>query len=295
MPGALHRDPLPAPGAGEAEHAAHLAVAARVLEERLRDPLRAQRVSGEQDEGCDVAGGGSDVGAHWPETNVSQGGVPARAHGRRSPRPHRRTPSRRRVARGAVGRSGHPGAGRLRHPRAAPGRPDPLGEPARTRPRDCGCCWGSTTAGPGSRSITGPEVAQAAKDEWFPLRGLLPHLADQDLAGAPLVFHALGLAEWLFVTRFCPRCGGRCTPQASGHELVCANCGTSQFPRTDPAVIMVVTSGEPGQRGRALPPRPPGDLAGGPLLDPGGLLRAGGDPRGRRTPRGAGGDRGRGG
>ena len=26
---------------------------------------------------------------------------------------------------------------------------------------------------------------------------------------APLVFHALGLAEWLFVTRFCPRCGGR--------------------------------------------------------------------------------------
>ena len=94
--------------------------------------------------------------------------------------------------------------------------------------------------------ITGPEIAQAAKDEWFPLRGLLPHLAEQELAGAPLVFHALGLAEWLFVTRFCPRCGGHLHPQASGHELVCESCGRSQFPRTDPAVIMVVTSGDPG-------------------------------------------------
>ena len=94
--------------------------------------------------------------------------------------------------------------------------------------------------------VTGPEIAKAEKDEWFPLRGLLPHLADQDLAGAPLVFHALGLAEWLFVTRFCPRCGGNLRPQASGHELVCESCGRSQFPRTDPAVIMVVTSGDPG-------------------------------------------------
>jgi len=94
--------------------------------------------------------------------------------------------------------------------------------------------------------ISGPEVAQAAKDEWFPLRGLLPHLADQELAGAPLVFHALGLAEWLYVTRYCPRCAGHLEPRASGHELVCADCGRSQFPRTDPAVIMVVASGEPG-------------------------------------------------
>ena len=93
--------------------------------------------------------------------------------------------------------------------------------------------------------VTGPEAAQAAKDEWFPLRGLLPHLADDSRATAPLVFHALGLAEWLWVTRFCPRCGEPLTPRASGHELACSN-GHVQFPRTDPAVIMVVASGEPG-------------------------------------------------
>src|SRR3954451_3432193 len=93
--------------------------------------------------------------------------------------------------------------------------------------------------------VTGPEAAQAAKDEWFPLRGLLSHLSDPEPAGAPLVFHALGLAGWLWVTRFCPRCGEPLEPRAAGHELACAN-GHVQFPRTDPAVIMVVTSGEPG-------------------------------------------------
>ena len=93
--------------------------------------------------------------------------------------------------------------------------------------------------------IVGPEAAAEARSEWTPLRGLLPHLADDALASAPLVFHALGLAEWLFVTRFCPRCGEPLEPRAAGHELACAN-GHTQFPRTDPAVIMVVTSGEPG-------------------------------------------------
>lgn len=93
--------------------------------------------------------------------------------------------------------------------------------------------------------IVDAEVSQADQAEWTPLRGLLPFLADDALAGAPLVFHALGLAEWLWVTRFCPRCGGPLSPRSSGHELVCPE-GHVQFPRTDPAVIMIVTSGEPG-------------------------------------------------
>lgn len=93
--------------------------------------------------------------------------------------------------------------------------------------------------------IVDAEASAAEQGEWTPLRGLLPYLADDALAGAPLVFHALGLAEWLFVTRFCPRCGERLGPRSAGHELACAN-GHTHFPRTDPAVIMVVTAGEPG-------------------------------------------------
>ncbi|WP_183096126.1 NAD(+) diphosphatase [Nocardioides stalactiti] len=130
----------------------------------------------------------------------------------------------------------------------------------RVRPRDGALAWLSTSEAPdgvrvllGDRDgttwwavITGPEDAKAEPDQWFPLRGLLPFISGDAVAEAPLVFHALGLAEWHWVTRFCPRCGGGLSPRAAGHELVCDRCGKAQFPRTDPAVIMLVTAGEPG-------------------------------------------------
>jgi NAD+ diphosphatase len=94
--------------------------------------------------------------------------------------------------------------------------------------------------------VVGPEAAEQAPGEWLPLRGLLPYLGADPAALAPLVFHALGMAEWLWVTRHCPRCGGTLLPRAAGHELVCEACGTPQFPRSDPAVIMLVAAGEPG-------------------------------------------------
>lgn len=93
--------------------------------------------------------------------------------------------------------------------------------------------------------VVGAEVGAEEKADWLSLRGLLPQLADGTVAGVPLILHALGLAEWLFVTHFCPRCGGGLEPRAAGHELVCTQCGRAQFPRTDAAVIMLVTSGEP--------------------------------------------------
>jgi NAD+ diphosphatase len=129
----------------------------------------------------------------------------------------------------------------------------------RVRPRDGRIDWVSPAEAPdGLRVLLGEhegrawfavvvdaDIAKAEKGDWTPLRGLLPYLADDALAGAPLIFHALGLAEWLFVTRYCPRCAEPLSPAKAGHELVCAN-GHTQFPRTDPAVIMVVTSGDPG-------------------------------------------------
>jgi NAD+ diphosphatase len=87
---------------------------------------------------------------------------------------------------------------------------------------------------------------QGASDGWMPLRGLLPALAEGAVGGeAALVLHALGMAEWLHATRFCPRCGGPLSPRASGHQLICSD-GHLQFPRTDPAVIMLIATGEPG-------------------------------------------------
>ncbi len=92
--------------------------------------------------------------------------------------------------------------------------------------------------------IVTPEVAPGQPDEWVPLREVLPMLSDQAPDQAPLMMHAIGLAEWHHATRFCPRCGGLLQSRAAGHELRCTLCERAQFPRTDPAVIMAITHGE---------------------------------------------------
>ena len=138
---------------------------------------------------------------------------------------------------------------------------------ARLRPVDGRIAWVSPAEAPdGLRVLLGerdgvqhfavivdPSEAPGDRDEWVVLRAIVQSLADEDVADAPLVLHAIGLAEWLWSTRHCPRCGGRLEPRQAGHVLHCTSCGKDQFPRSDPAVIMVVTDGEPGSAGRALP------------------------------------------
>ncbi len=94
--------------------------------------------------------------------------------------------------------------------------------------------------------IVDPADAPGERGEWVGIRAVLPYLAHGDVTEAPLVFHAIGMAEWHWATRFCPRCGGSLEPRLAGAELVCTACGKAQFPRTDPAVIMAITHGQPG-------------------------------------------------
>ena len=93
--------------------------------------------------------------------------------------------------------------------------------------------------------VVDPAAAPGGRDEWVSLRGALPALMADGLVEGPLVLHAIGLAEWMHATRRCPRCGGTLEPQHAGHVLHCPDCGRDQFPRSDPAVIMIVTDGEP--------------------------------------------------
>ncbi|CAN5513764.1 NAD(+) diphosphatase [soil metagenome] len=130
----------------------------------------------------------------------------------------------------------------------------------RVRPVDGALEWLATADAPdGLRVLLGERdggtwwavivdgaVAKQEPGDWLPLRGLLSVLGGRDSTDAPLVFHALGLAEWHWVTRHCPRCGAALVSAAAGHELHCTGCGRTQFPRTDPAVIMLITAGEPG-------------------------------------------------
>lgn len=94
--------------------------------------------------------------------------------------------------------------------------------------------------------VVDPHDAPGPHEEWVVLRSVVQSLVDHGLDDAPLVLHAIGLAEWLWATRHCPRCGGPLRAEQAGHVLRCTECGRQQFPRSDPAVIMVVTDGEPG-------------------------------------------------
>jgi len=68
--------------------------------------------------------------------------------------------------------------------------------------------------------------------------GLLP-------AGeASVLAHARGLMHWRVRHRFCGACGGACEPRSAGNAMTCAACGAQHFPRTDPAVIMLVVRGD---------------------------------------------------
>ena len=101
---------------------------------------------------------------------------------------------------------------------------------------------------------------------WTSLRGVVHTLSEPD---AGFMVHAVALAEWHASHRFCPRCGGGLEATVAGHVLVCEQCRRQQFPRSDPAVIMLVTDGERALLGRqpAWPEGRYSTLAG--FVDPG--------------------------
>jgi len=82
-----------------------------------------------------------------------------------------------------------------------------------------------------------PEDAGAFAD-LRQVAGLLPE------GEASVLAHARGLMHWRVKHRFCGVCGGRCEPRSAGHAMACTNCGAQHFPRTDPAVIMLVVRGD---------------------------------------------------
>jgi len=57
---------------------------------------------------------------------------------------------------------------------------------------------------------------------------------------ASVLAHARGLMHWRIRHRFCGVCGTECAPRSAGNAMACPGCGAQHFPRTDPAVIMLV-------------------------------------------------------
>ncbi len=87
---------------------------------------------------------------------------------------------------------------------------------------------------------THPAVPETGSFE--DLRRVGPILRHDD--GAMLAY-ARGLIYWHDRHRFCGACGAPTQSQSGGHSRVCTSdsCGVQHFPRTDPAVIVLVHDG----------------------------------------------------
>jgi NAD+ diphosphatase len=88
-------------------------------------------------------------------------------------------------------------------------------------------------------------------------------------ADAGLLAYATGILNWHRNHRFCARCGSPTEMAEAGHVRHCPNCGALHHPRTDPAVIMLVTDGDRALLGRQArwPPGRYSTLAG--FVEPG--------------------------
>ncbi len=81
----------------------------------------------------------------------------------------------------------------------------------------------------------------AAPAQFVSLRSLM---AELDPGAAALAAYAVGMVGWHRVNRHCGRCGHATEVDAAGHRRRCPNCGLHQFPRTDPAVTMLVQAAD---------------------------------------------------
>ena len=88
---------------------------------------------------------------------------------------------------------------------------------------------------------------------------------------AGLLGYARAMIHWRRMHRHCGRCGWGTVPGRAGHVLVCTNpdCRHEQFPRIDPAIIVLVSDGARVLLGRqaAWPPGRYSTIAG--FVEPG--------------------------
>ncbi len=63
-------------------------------------------------------------------------------------------------------------------------------------------------------------------------------------AEAGVAAQAVAMVGWHRRHRFCGVCGALTTVEEAGHSRKCPNCKATNYPRTDPAVIMLVTAGD---------------------------------------------------
>ena len=79
---------------------------------------------------------------------------------------------------------------------------------------------------------------EGTREEWHPLR-THAHLLDDDSCAALIRAHSL--SNWHRSTLFCSRCSGKMEMGDWGATARCTACDTIEYPRQDPAVIVLLT------------------------------------------------------
>ncbi len=85
------------------------------------------------------------------------------------------------------------------------------------------------------------DALASPEGEFLDLRGLTATLPATQ---AGLLATAKALLYWQSRTKFCSLCGAPCRLARAGHTMLCTACATEHFPRTDPAVIMLIARGD---------------------------------------------------
>ena len=101
--------------------------------------------------------------------------------------------------------------------------------------RGCFAVDVSQVADPGS------ELGLGEAGEFVDLRGMASILPDADV---DLLGFARGILHWHRHARHCGSCGAPTKAKEGGHLRECPSCDEKIFPRTDPAVMVLVTRGD---------------------------------------------------
>ncbi|GAA1662734.1 NAD(+) diphosphatase [Kribbella yunnanensis] len=88
------------------------------------------------------------------------------------------------------------------------------------------------------RAVFAVLVPGEADESYAGLREMGAVLGDRE---AGIAVHVVGLVNWHAVNTHCANCGEHTVVTEAGHVRDCPNCGTRHFPRSDPAIIVLVT------------------------------------------------------
>jgi NAD+ diphosphatase len=114
-------------------------------------------------------------------------------------------------------------------------------------------------AGQACFALDCPPALKAPLGELGLLENIRRHATRLPAPAAGLLAYARAMVLWHRSHRYCPRCGAPTAPTEGGHMRACTAeaCGTRQFPRLDPAIIVLVSHGDRCLLGRQ-PSWPPG-------------------------------------